>query len=298
VTYYDTAMRHGSPFEAYYYLADIHGAQAKHPAMPQSVAAGSCAMAVSFHKIVAERGVWGEDLLKDADAAWSSGTERGREIAMLKWRVAAEQGFEVAQNNLAFVLDQGQSEVRFWWRLTWLKMSIIDKSILRLTRFSPNRPSNATAKLALTHWIRSAAQRNVDALVKVADYYYHGLGIPDDEQPVRFEKAAWYYQSAADTQMSALAMWNLGWMYENGVGVPQVRILVSRLRYLWTLMTRDGKDFHLAKRNYDLALETNSEAYVPVVCSLMKLYARSVWHTLTGGKDGLSLWMQEEDTCE
>ena len=37
-----------------------------------------------------------------------------------------------------------------------------------------------------------------------------------------FEKAARYYRSAADTQMSALAMWNLGWMYENGVGVPQV----------------------------------------------------------------------------
>jgi SEL1 protein len=74
----------------------------------------------------------------------------------------------------------------------------------------------------LTQWIRSAGQRNIDALVKVGDYYYHGLGVSEDSDALRFEKAARYYQSAADTQMSALAMWNLGWMYENGVGVPQV----------------------------------------------------------------------------
>ena len=98
----------------------------------------------------------------------------------------------------------------------------LDKSILRFTRFAPYSPSNDTARLALTQWIRSAAQRNVDALVKVGDYYYHGLGVPDEPESVRWEKAAGYYQSAADTQMSALAMWNLGWMYENGIGVPQV----------------------------------------------------------------------------
>lgn len=74
----------------------------------------------------------------------------------------------------------------------------------------------------MTQWTRSAAQRNVDALVKVGDYYYHGLGVSEDSEATRLEKAARYYQSAADTQMSALAMWNLGWMYENGVGVPQV----------------------------------------------------------------------------
>jgi SEL1 protein len=91
-----------------------------------------------------------------------------------------------------------------------------------LTRFSPTVPSNDTARLALTQWTRSAAQRNVDALVKVGDYYYHGLGDPEDDEAARLEKAARYYQSAADTQFSALAMWNLGWMYENGVGVPQV----------------------------------------------------------------------------
>lgn len=94
--------------------------------------------------------------------------------------------------------------------------------MLRLTRFAPLEASNDTALIALTQWTRSAAQRNIDALVKVGDYYYYGLGVRDEPEALRWEKAAKYYQSAADTQVSALAMWNLGWMYENGVGVPQV----------------------------------------------------------------------------
>lgn len=44
-----------------------------------------------------------------------------------------------------------------------------------------------------------------------------------------------------------------------------------------------------------MALETNSEAYLPVVLSLIKLHVRSLWHTLKGGKNGLDLWDFEED---
>ncbi|KAI6116041.1 hypothetical protein F5141DRAFT_1001560 [Pisolithus sp. B1] len=255
-TYFETAIRFGSTFEAHFYLAKIHTMNMRASGLPQDYAAGSCSSAVSFYKLAAERGVWDDDLVNDAEQAWNSGTERGKEIAILKWWVAAERGFEVAQNNLAYVLDQ-------------------DKSMLRSTRFSPIQVSNDTARLALTQWIRSAAQRNVDSLVKVGDYYYHGFGVPDEPESVRWEKAAKFYQSAADTQLSALAMWNLGWMYENGIGVPQ--------------------DFHLAKRHYDQALEINSEAYLPVLLSLIKLHARSLWHTLQGGENGLKLWGYDED---
>lgn len=55
------------------------------------------------------------------------------------------------------------------------------------------------------------------------------------------------------------------------------------------------QDFHLAKRYYDLALATNSEAYLPISLSLVKLYARSFWYSLKGGKGGLSLWERGED---
>ncbi|KAG5642119.1 hypothetical protein DXG03_003590 [Asterophora parasitica] len=253
--YFETAVHCGSPLEAYYYLGEIAHAQAQTAGMPPHVASSSCSMAVSFYKLVVERGSWDENLLRDAEIAWMSTSEHGKETAILRWWIAAERGSEIAQNNLAYVLDQ-------------------DKSILRLTRFSPMTASNDTARLALTQWTRAAAQRNVDALVKVGDYYYHGLGVSEGDEATRLEKAARYYQSAADTQMSALAMWNLGWMYENGVGVPQ--------------------DFHLAKRQYDLALETNAEAYLPVMLSLGKLYVRSFWHTLMGGTGGLSIWSPDE----
>ena len=130
--------------------------------------------------------------------------------------------------------------------------------------------------------------------MKVGDYYYHGLGVPDEPESIRWEKAAGYYQSAADTQMSALAMWNLGWMYENGVGVPQVNIVCFGLGR--TIADHNERqDFHLAKRHYDLAYETNSEAYLPVLLSLVKLHARSIWHTLMGGKGGLTIWDGDEE---
>lgn len=130
----------------------------------------------------------------------------------------------------------------------------------------------------MTQWTRSAAQHNTDSLVKVGDYYYHGLGVPDEPSDIRYEKAAGFYQSAAQTSMSALALWNLGYMYENGVGVPQ--------------------DYHLAKRHYDSALTVNSEAYIPVTLSLMKLQAKSLWYALIGGADNLNLWHYDEEAGE
>lgn len=40
-----------------------------------------------------------------------------------------------------------------------------------------------------------------------------------------------------------------------------------------------------------MALETNSEAYFPVFLSLIKLWVRSIWYTLTGGTEkSLTLW--------
>ena len=53
-------------------------------------------------------------------------------------------------------------------------------------------------------------------------------GIASEIGPSRYERAAGYYQTAADTQTSAMAYWNLGYMYENALGVP--------------------RDWHLAKR--------------------------------------------------
>lgn len=64
-------------------------------------------MAVSFFKLVSERGAWGDDPVREGEARWRLGTERAKEDAMLRWWIASERGIETAQNNLAYILDQG-----------------------------------------------------------------------------------------------------------------------------------------------------------------------------------------------
>jgi SEL1 protein len=105
-------LRHGSPFEAYYYLADLQVAQMKN--MPAQLKPGACSIAAAFYKVVAERGSWDEDLIREGEDAWESGILTGKQLALLKWWIAAERGFELGQNNLAFILDQGMSShIRF-----------------------------------------------------------------------------------------------------------------------------------------------------------------------------------------
>ena len=99
-------------------------------------------------------------------------------------------------------------------------MHSTDKKRLRLPVLDDPPASNLTDRLALAYWTRSAAQDNVDALVKMGDYYFKGLGV--ESEGVQLERAAACYQSAATARTSAMAMWNLGWMHEHGQGVTQV----------------------------------------------------------------------------
>ncbi|KAI9208523.1 uncharacterized protein BJ171DRAFT_489184 [Polychytrium aggregatum] len=72
-----------------------------------------------------------------------------------------------------------------------------------------------------------------------------------------YQRAALYYQVAADIEASSVAMFNLGRMYECGIGVE--------------------KDYHLAKRYYDRAMDTNPHAYLPATLALMKLRLKMLW---------------------
>ena len=52
-------------------------------------------------------------------------------------------------------------------------------------------------------------------------------------------------------------MFNMGFMYQMGLGVPQ--------------------DFHLAKRYYDMAAESSSKAYLPAALALLGMYAHGLY---------------------
>nr|POE66106.1 protein sel-1 like 1 [Quercus suber] len=230
--YFELAARN-SHIEAFYYLAELHN---------QGVGRErSCGLAASYYKIVAEKAeaIWGS--LSEANQAHAEGNIQK---AIIGYLMAAEQGSEAAQANVAWLLDQSKPS---WSPIVWL--TSIGQSTTTAAR---------DAVLALMYWTRSAKQNNIDSRVKMGDYYLFGLGTR-----ISAEHAAACYQAAAETMQSAQAMWNLGWMHENGIGIEQ--------------------DFHLAKRFYDQALETNNEAYLPVKLSLYRLRWRSWWNDLTNG---------------
>lgn len=230
--HFELAARYGN-LEAWYYLAEMtnHGVGRER----------QCQHALGYYKTVAERAEPLVSLWSQANLAYELGNH---DLAFLQYLMAAEQGYEKAQTNVAYMLD-----AKFG------KLSLVEMIIGRHeNKVSPI----ANANLALIEWTRSSRQSNVDALVKMGDYYFYGIGVEKD-----LAKAVQCYTGASDYQQSAQALFNLGWMHENGVGLTQ--------------------DFHLAKRYYDHALVINTEAYLPVTLSLLKLRMRSAWNTFTHG---------------
>ncbi|TFA98315.1 Protein sel-1-like protein [Trichoderma ghanense] len=229
--YFELAARYGN-IEANYYLAELvfHGLGREK----------LCSMALSYYKSVAEKAEPLVSSWADANEAYEAGDH---DLAFLHYLLAAEQGYEKAQTNVAYLLDTLRSKLPFY-------------EMMRKRRDKSGLLDNPT--LALIYWTRSSRQANVDALVKMGDYYFYGVGAERD-----VSKAVQCYTGASDYSQSAQALFNLGWMHENGIGLTQ--------------------DFHLAKRYYDHALAVNDEAYLPVTLGLLKLRVRSAWNTLTGG---------------
>ncbi|KAK2743781.1 ERAD-associated protein [Myotisia sp. PD_48] len=230
--YFELAARYGG-MESFYYLAEI--------ANRGIGGERHCGVATAYYKMVVEKAEPIHSSFTEANEAYLSGD---KELALISSLMAAEQGYETAQANVAFLLDEKRSVFSLDPVLPW--SSKRRSSLLK------------NAALGLIYWTRSAAQANVDSMVKMGDYYFEGFGTKVD-----LAKASTCYHSAAESR-SAQAFWNLGWMYENGLSVDQ--------------------DFPMAKRYYDLALETNEEAYLPVTLSLMRLRIRNFWNRVTRGK--------------
>lgn len=57
--------------------------------------------------------------------------------------------------------------------------------------------------------------------MKIGDYHYYGYGTKKD-----YQTAAMHYSIAANKYHSAQAMFNLAYMYEHGLGIAKVIVLV------------------------------------------------------------------------
>lgn len=210
--------------------------------------------AVYYFKVFSESA---EELYSPLKWAHDSFNKGDYGSAILGFLIAAEEGYETAQMNLAYLLDEKRGYIgldTIKSKLTSFINFFWTKKTVSIPEVGPIRNIHRE-KTALVYWTRAARQMNIDALVKMGDYYFSGIGI-EKEDPA---KAAVCYQAAADYR-SSLAKWNLGWMHENGIGAEQ--------------------SFHLAKRYYDLAAETHAEAFFPVQLALIKLRVRSFWNFL------------------
>lgn len=204
----------------YYNLASQAGNTLAIYQLAQMNAAGtgmirSCHTAVELFKNVVERGRWADKLME----AYSDYRDGNINEALIKYMLLADLGYEVAQSNAAFILDRKESDL-----------------------FGVNE----TMVRALQYLGRAAAQGYAPARVRLGDYFYYGWGTEVD-----FSTAAVHYRIASDQLHSAQAMFNLGFMHEQGLGMKQ--------------------DIHLAKRFYDMASEASADAKVPVALALAKL---------------------------
>jgi len=221
--------------------------------------ARSCENALHLFKAVAERGE-PIKLLSQAFTLWSEHEEADKALQL--FLIAAELGFEVAQSNAAWLLDDGadisgglvpkeqvmkdegyEESFAEQFRNIWREIFGVDLPGLGTVRGSQD---------ALRLYELAAEQGNVEARLKIGDYFYYA------EEP-DFELASHHYKKASDLR-NPQAMFNLGWMHQNGIGLE--------------------KDFHLAKRFFDLAEAAHADAKIPVSLALSGLWLQRMYRAV------------------
>lgn len=183
VKYFNLAAQLGHVL-GYYNLAQMHATG--------TGVLRSCQTAAELYKNVAERGPTAH-LFQEAHTAYK---ENDNERALVKYTFLAELGYEVAQSNVAFILDQGQTSL--------------------FSKFE-------TYKRALVYWNRAATQGYNIARLKLGDYYFYGKGTDVD-----YHQAASHYKYASEVSHNPQAMFNLAYMHENGLGLRRDMHLAKR----------------------------------------------------------------------
>ncbi|OZC11577.1 Sel1 repeat protein [Onchocerca flexuosa] len=253
IKYFQLASQSGH-VNAYFNLAQIH---ATGTGVPRN-----CHTAVELYKNVAERGRWSERLME----AYTSYRNGRVDEAAFKYLFLAELGYEPAQTNFAYIIDRGNIKPRNKMTQHY-SVVLFYCTLLQKYRESNLFPNEEALQRALLHWQRSANQDYAYARIKLGDYYYYGYGTPVD-----YEMAAAQYKIASDRHQAAQAMFNLGYMHEQGLGINKkfAQWLMCDLLFF---SDKKDTDIHLAKRFYDMAAETSTDAYMPVSLALMKLTA-------------------------
>lgn len=215
-------------------------------------------------------------------------------VPLQLYATLAEGGFELAQSNVAFLLDQHYTHspgtallgmageeiaarALQMYRLAAQQVRAVAGTrrmplpsppcapLATLPHCPPHDRSQAPYLAHLAHppyppYRPHAPQGNVEAELKLGDYKYYGHGTTVD-----LEAAVGHYRAASEAR-SAQAMFNLAYMYAHGLGL--------------------SRDYHLAKRHYDMAMETATEAWAPVQLALLELRFLQWWHKQTGGALG------------
>ncbi|CAH8562295.1 unnamed protein product [Dicrocoelium dendriticum] len=181
--YFTMASQQGNVL-AFFYLGEMHATGVG--------VLRSCTTAAELFKNVAERGSWSKWLM----LAHSAYRAQRYDEAFVTYQLLAELGYEVAQSNVAYMLEEG-------------KITVVDKS-----EFFAR---------AVVQWQRSATQGSASSRIKLGDCHYYGRGTEVD-----YVKAVQQYRIASEAHQSPQAMFNLAYMHEQGLGLKRDIHLAKR----------------------------------------------------------------------
>ena len=141
-------------------IVDVVGIENEHKATAVAVPQ-NCPMALAFYKVVAENGL---SMTRRIRAAYKQYVAGDYESSLRNYLAAAETGNVVAQINAAFLLERG----------TCLGLSASD-----------------CTSAAVRMWRAAARQGDVEACLRVGDFYYYGrlLGAGSDRSSSKKQKS-------------------------------------------------------------------------------------------------------------
>ncbi|CCE63088.1 hypothetical protein TPHA_0D04540 [Tetrapisispora phaffii CBS 4417] len=175
--------------------------------------------------------------------AFSELLKGNTEVALWAYAQAAEQGFEAAQISAAYLLYQD----------AYLMEEVPETTDERKS-------------MAISYYNRAFKQNNIDAAIIAGNIFYN---MKD------YSKAIAMYQSAS-LRFAPQAIWNLGYMYEHGLGV--------------------GVDYKMAHDYYNQVLDHNPELFFAVKLTVMKLTLKSWISWLSG--EPVSFWNQDKEEID